>query len=329
VVVTAQKRAENIQDVPIKVTAVTAASLADAHAATSQDLQFAIPALEYADNAVSPSLTCAASAPPMKSPNADASVATYVDGVYIAMDSAIITDLLGVDRVEVLEGPQGTLYGRNAIGGAINIVTLTPSDTPSYEFSATGGDYDRREFSGHISGPVTDNLFVGLYVAGQWSTPYMTEVSPPVPGTVTTDAAYGVRFKAVWEPNTWLRLTLSAEGTRTENFDDAAYKGIGPYPIAGIQNLGKYQAAADSPLFITVPQRSVGLREEIDLGWAHILGISNYHHASRVPRSISTRRSCRSSSQTASRSAAKYPRKCNWFLRRSAVEMDIWPLLFR
>src|SRR5204863_3835561 len=101
----------------------------------------------------------------LTAPNADPSVATYRDGVYIASTTGVVQQLLGVDRVEVLLGPQGTLYGRNATGGAINVYSLTPTNQFEAEVKGTYGNYNRTEVSGRVSGPIMDTLTAGLYCA--------------------------------------------------------------------------------------------------------------------------------------------------------------------
>lgn len=86
------------------------------------------------------------------------SIATYVDDRYISRSGAAMFDLADVERIEVLKGPQGTLYGRNAKGGAIRIITKNPGSELEGEVGATLGSENRRDINGYIGGPVTDSV---------------------------------------------------------------------------------------------------------------------------------------------------------------------------
>lgn len=284
IIVTAQKRAENIQNVPIIVTAINASDLTAAKIDTTQDLQFMVPALVYssASGYAMPYLRGIGSAFTM--PNADPSVATYIDGAYVASDQATIENLLGVQRVEVLEGPQGTLYGRNAVGGAINVVTLTPSHTPQGQVTLTTGNYARREGSANISGGVSDDLAVGLYLGGSLMNPYVEPVTALNPVDPTHESEVGGRLKAVYTPTSRLTLTGSFEVTKTVSYDEDAYRELSPEalvfqlfpstPRAG----APYTAAGGLPVRAQITQEAASLREEYDFGWANLVGISNYRN---------------------------------------------------
>jgi outer membrane cobalamin receptor len=149
IVVTAEKRSENLQNVPITVTAVTAAALAANKVESTQDLQFLVPSLVYnsASGFAQPFLRGIGS--DFTVPNADPSVATYIDGAFVADQVATIQGLLAVDRVEVLEGPQGTLYGRNAVGGVERLVR--PRLYLGQHSGSRNDQVLRRFRAGHIS----------------------------------------------------------------------------------------------------------------------------------------------------------------------------------
>ena len=280
IVVTAQKREERLQDVPIAITALTQDTLSGTRTMTAQDIQFSVPAMTYFyDNGFGqPYMRGVGSE--LTEPNADASVATYIDGAYVAYSQATIVNLLGVERVEVLEGPQGTLYGRNAVGGAIDIVTLSPGDKLEGAASVTQGNYADKELTAHVSGPVTDNLKVGIYAAGTWANPYVDYVSPDgiyPPGQPRHDRNTGLRLKAIWDPTGWLKLTGSVEQTVTHSFMGNTLRQIDPtlFPAGKVQ-IQPYNVYADSADFIDINQRVATLKEQIDLKWAQIVGISNY-----------------------------------------------------
>ena len=98
----------------------------------------------------------------MTSAGSDANVAMYVDGVYMPSQAGNIFDFNNVQRIEVLKGPQGTLYGRNATGGAINVTTLAPSFDPSARVSIGYGSFDEVRLNAYVTGPITDNIAIGI-----------------------------------------------------------------------------------------------------------------------------------------------------------------------
>jgi len=164
VVVTAQKRVENVQDVPIAITAFQSDALAERAIVEVSQL-----------SAIAPSVTLDGGTPFSGSTavlsafirgigsndfamNIDPGVGVYLDGVYLARSVGANLDLPDVERIEILKGPQGTLFGRNTIGGAISIVTKRPSDEFEGEVDATYGEDNRAEVRGFASIPITDSL---------------------------------------------------------------------------------------------------------------------------------------------------------------------------
>jgi len=166
VMVTSQRRSQSLSDVPIAVTAFTAEAIEELNLTTSTDLQFAAPGLTITYNSAFPLLYIRGVGTDIQSPGVESSVAVYIDGVYQAQTANILKNLNNVERVEVLRGPQGTLYGRNATGGAINIVTKAPSDTWQGVVEAGLGDNGLFETSAFISGPISDKA--RLAVSGQY-----------------------------------------------------------------------------------------------------------------------------------------------------------------
>ena len=159
VVVTAQHRAESLQEVPVTVTALGADQLekADIYDATSIALH--APGMSYGE--FSPgqaiiSLRGVSSAD--DGAGLDNSVALFLDGVYIGRLATINFDMFDLDRVEVLRGPQGTLFGRNAIGGAINVVSSKPSDELTAKVGVTAGNEAILRYRALVSGPITDSV---------------------------------------------------------------------------------------------------------------------------------------------------------------------------
>jgi iron complex outermembrane receptor protein len=287
IIVTAQKRSERLQDVPIAVTALTSSTLQSTHALSTQDLQISVPSLVYNSVAgfAQPYLRGIGS--DITAPNADPSVATYIDGAFISNNQATITGLLGVDRIEVLEGPQGTLYGRNAVGGAINIYTVNPQQDTDIAFTGTYGNYDRFEGSGHMSGGITDNLSVGVYGAYTNRDTYLHVLQVgSKDGQPTREVNLGVRAKAVWTPSDTVKLTASVEQDNHISLEDQGFRNIQPNAL-GVAfgapfDPRPYHIQASQPLFTRNRQTAVTLREEVNLGWANLLGISNFRYVHAV-----------------------------------------------
>ena len=283
VVVTAQKREERIQSVPMTIEAFSAANLADARIETTQDLKFLVPSLQYSNNASYATPYLRGIGTDLTQPNSDPSVATYIDSAFVASNLGTIMNLLGVERVEVLKGPQGTLFGRNAVAGAINMITLTPSDKSESVVSAGFGNFAEKELSGHVSGALTDNLYAGIYAAGSRSNPYIRDIGPTpkeTGNTLDSDSQWGLRGKLVYLPADWAKLTLSVEHTRADQVDSARWRqtqsnALGYLFGAPVVNQ-PYVVSESFGDAYRVQQTAVTLREEFDLGGAKVLGISNY-----------------------------------------------------
>lgn len=279
IIVTAQKRRENVQDVPIAVTALSAGELQSKGVTNTIQLAVAVPSLVYAQSygAGIPFLRGIGS--DITLPNADMPVATYVDGVFISSPWGNLMNLMGVDRVEVLSGPQGTLYGRNATGGAINIYTLTPRQEFEAYGSASFGNYDNIEGSARISGGVTSNLAVGLYAAGTRRKSYLDRIEVgPHPGEPDHEITRGLRGKAVWTPTDELTFAASADWARITSFENLALQNKSPNALGtafgGIVDIRKYKVAGDWPNFARVMQKGANLRAEFDGSWARFVSIT-------------------------------------------------------
>src|SRR6202790_5830143 len=158
IIVTAQKRSENLQSVPVTVSAITASTLKQMGGVSIQDLNTLVPGLNMeaqgsytlpAIRGVSTTLTTLGNEP---------SVAIYIDGVYYPVSFANFTYFNNIDRVEVLKGPQGTLFGRNATGGAINVITRDPSVTPTADLMIGFGSYGETLTNLYASGPLGELL---------------------------------------------------------------------------------------------------------------------------------------------------------------------------
>lgn len=169
VIVTAQKRAENVQDVPLSVTAISADALSKAGITNTTDLVKLSPSLTFSEgqNKQGSSFSIRGIGTNVYSIGVETSVAVVIDDVSTVQAGQSLANLVDVERIEVLRGPQSTLFGKSASAGLINVTTKAPSEEfeASVEMSAT--DDDENRISASLSGPITDDL--GYRLTGYYS----------------------------------------------------------------------------------------------------------------------------------------------------------------
>ncbi len=163
VVVTANKREETVQDVAVAVTAVTSEMRDELGISTITDLTNLTPGLSY--TSANERVTLRGVGRNTNNFGAEPGVANYTDGIYQSFASIAGRDNLFIDRIEVLRGPQGTLYGRNSIGGALNIISKRPTDDFEGEFRLGAGNYDQAKVGLSLSGPLVEDWLRGRVVA--------------------------------------------------------------------------------------------------------------------------------------------------------------------
>ena len=169
IVVTAQKREQNLQDVPVAVDAFSGAALQAAGAVQPVDLAAMTPNLST-KNAVGntmPIFTLRGIGLNDFATNGTQPVGVYLDEVYLANNSELSFQLMDMQQVEVLKGPQGTLYGRNTTAGAVNFITNKPSQTFDAGVDVTGGQWKLFGLNAYVNGPITDTLSGRLSVSGE------------------------------------------------------------------------------------------------------------------------------------------------------------------
>lgn len=249
IVVTATKVETSLQETPIAITAVTSETLAQRGLTTTADLGKIVPNADFqkAQGIYGPAVTVFLRGIGQHDPqlNGEPAVAYYIDDVYYPHLFGSQFDLLDLDHVEVLRGPQGTLFGRNAIAGAVNLVSKKPSLTEaSASIEATMGAYERRDFRAAFSMPITENLAVSatmlskkregyqdmidfscqMYMNGTpelagtfpFQTPQTTFGGGATPDNCVIDHLGGEDVRAIrgvvyWEPTDRIEFTLSAD----------------------------------------------------------------------------------------------------------------------
>ena len=160
IVVTAQKREETAQSVPISISAFSGETLEQGQLTTLTDLAQVTPGLAFNTfQPGQPEISIRGVGTKEDGAGASDSTLVMVDGVYIAARSASNVDIFDLERVEVLRGPQGTLFGKNSIGGVINYITRKPDDEFRVRVRQTVGKYDQFDTAAMVNVPLTDNLF--------------------------------------------------------------------------------------------------------------------------------------------------------------------------
>lgn len=159
VVVTAQHREENIQEVPVTVTALGGDALAKADIFDPASVAVRVPGMSYVEFSPGQAIVS------MRGINSaddgaglDNSVSLFLDGVYIGRLASINFDMFDLERLEVLRGPQGTLFGRNSIGGVINVISSKPTEELTSKLGATVGNEGILRYQGYLSGPLSDSV---------------------------------------------------------------------------------------------------------------------------------------------------------------------------
>jgi iron complex outermembrane receptor protein len=247
VVVTAQRREANLQDVPIAVTAFSGEALQDRALGNITALSLLTPGVNLDAGAPFSGDKSVLSASIRGigqddfAFNLNPGVGVYLDGVYLARTIGANLNLLDVDRIEILKGPQGTLFGANTIGGAISVVTHNPGNEARFIGTVTGGEYDRRDVGFTADIPIiSDVLLSSITVSSQNQTGWMKVI--PYPSTVAngqtpfvvdpqtaypkaayaTNDNYGgtgvfsVRGKMVWHATDKLNVTFTGDWTHQD-----------------------------------------------------------------------------------------------------------------
>jgi iron complex outermembrane recepter protein len=215
VVVTAQKRVERMQDVGISIESLSATSLQKLGAAKLQDIETAAPSVSFGDGGEQGRYGIRGIVDYSRNAGYDSRVGVYVDGVYLGRSYLNNQTLLGVQQVDVLRGPQGTLFGKNTDAGVISITTRKP--TASFDASAEAdiGNYGAYRISALVNGPIATGLDGQFAITRAASDGYYRNVALHDKNMGTDDLA--ARAQLRWRPTDKLDINLSADGLRNFN----------------------------------------------------------------------------------------------------------------
>jgi iron complex outermembrane recepter protein len=237
VIVTAQKREQNLQEVPIAVIALSGQQLQDAGVTDIKNMTALTPGLTVTSTTSENSTTARIRGIGTVGDNVglESSVGVVIDGVYRPRNGVGFGDLGEIDRIEVLEGPQGELFGKNNDAGVINIVTKRPSTTFGATGEITGGNFDDREASGSITGPVGDFSAFRLYAGFQKRDGFLNVETGTgyVDDAVNNRNLYTVRGQYLVTPSSDVSVLVIGDfSRRNENCCQATP--VYPGPFAGI-----------------------------------------------------------------------------------------------
>ncbi|MDB5687380.1 MAG: tonB dependent receptor family protein [Rhizorhabdus sp.] len=279
IVVTAQKRSEKLRDVPISITTLSAATLEATGARSAVDLTSITPGLYVQQNGAFAQPAIRGVSSTVTSAGADSNVAVYIDGVYQPSQTGNLGDLVDVEQIEVLKGPQGTLFGRNATGGAISITTRKPSYEPQAEISASYGRFHDVRLTAYGSTGLSDKVAVSVGALYGDDDGYTFNVGTGK--NVSGAHSLVVRGKLLFEASDSTSFTLTAN--RSEKRDNQGYS-VSPLK-------GNYVRLTLPGVIVPKPPRQISmsfdpnietdsssgaLRGETDLGFASLTSITSY-----------------------------------------------------
>lgn len=237
IVVTAQKRSQRLQDVPLAVTALSAETLSNSQTTGTSGLANLVPSLTYTQSTsdLNNNVRIRGVGTALFNTGLESAVSFVVDGVVMSRQGQGFQELIDVERVEVLRGPQGTLFGKNATAGVVNVVTQRPTDYLSGAAEVSAAEHGEYRFKGTVAGPLTDTLKGRL-------TGFYTHDDGYVHDTGTGESVYGsevygLRGKLEWQATENFNLLVSADYRQS----DASCCQLVPYSttntvLAGIRS---------------------------------------------------------------------------------------------
>ncbi|NVE94375.1 TonB-dependent receptor [Altererythrobacter lutimaris] len=237
IVVTAQRREQSLQDVPISIAAVTGEQLANTQTTGFEDLERLVPSLQFQTGASDRDGTVAIRGFGTSGRNneLDPSVGIFVDGVFMDRTGNGVGDFVDIERVEVLRGPQGTLFGKNSPAGIVHFITKNPSFDWEGDFRASYGNFDELQVGGTISGPLIGDT-VAVRVSG-----FRNERDGFYTNTLTGSELrnrdrWGVRGKILFEPSDEFSLVLSGDYGKDDELGPGGDRLDSPFDFEVAQN---------------------------------------------------------------------------------------------
>jgi iron complex outermembrane receptor protein len=288
ILVTAQRRSERMQDVTASISAFGDSTIKEAGISSLSSIAPRVPGFYFGSFGISrPQLYIRGIGTRQFDPGSEASVGVFVDEIYLGRTGGSFGTIKDVERIEVLKGPQGTLYGRNTIAGAINVITKDPTDVLSGEFEAGIGNRGAYNLLGAISGPIAEGLSVR---AVGWRTFNHGYTQNLTTGRHTQGIEnYGGRLKLRWEPSDRISFNIAGEIGRDDGTSFQA-ESLGNITNPSAVFLGRpgvsYTATPDpyrdflnqDPIYDRNVESVVG-KADFAADFATITSITSYRHS--------------------------------------------------
>lgn len=284
IIVTAQRREESLQKVPVAVTAISAENLASQGVTQTANISQAVPSVQFTTAGGSGLFYVRGVGNMNGGIGEEGANAFYVDNVYLPDLVQTLIQFNNIERMEVLKGPQGTLFGRNSMGGLVHVITREPGDTLTADFKLGAARFDTASGQAYIAGPLTDTLSADIAISASnrgrgWGRNLTTGEE------VAKFRALGVRSKLVWKPSDAAKFIFSADYGHVQDGSNVDWH-IAPGTTA-------MHAFAGSPPFVPQPSpgddydttanvpgesdnkiRGASLTGEFDLDWATLTSIT-------------------------------------------------------
>lgn len=226
IVITARKRAENVQDIPISVSDFSATDIENYRFINVEDIGFAIPNFTWGRLTTISEIVCIRGiCSDSSAPGFDTGIAVILDNVYIGRAAGFATNLLDIDHIDVLRGPQGTLQGRNTTGGTINISTVRPSNEFTGMADLSYGNYNQVIAQGVLSGPIVKDLLSGKIAVSRRSHDGFEE-NAQIDKPLDTEDSYAIRGQLRFTPTKDLEALLTGDFDHFNNHD--FHNAVGP-----------------------------------------------------------------------------------------------------
>ncbi|WP_219893452.1 TonB-dependent receptor [Aquisediminimonas profunda] len=257
IIVTARKRSESIQQVPIAISALSSAQLEQRDVGSVMDLSSVVPNFQAPKNTVSfsaPQFYLRGAGRANNNWNAENAVAVFVDDIYLQSTAAAYIDMIDFERVEVLRGPQGTLYGRNATVGAIKFVPRKPDlEKITAAGAVTFGSHNRIDIKGNVSIPlIEDKLAIKLDAYRTANDGFVTLVNnanQPISNKIAKTEHYGARFSSLFRPSEGLEFELNFDAFKQNDGTNLMTPIVPANPTSLAELLSKNGSSVFRPLY--------------------------------------------------------------------------------
>jgi len=278
VIVTAQKRPENVNTVPIVLSVLTNQDLVQTGVTSTQQLEWTTPGLVFGNTNGFAEPFIRGIGTDLITPGQDSPVGFYLDGVYLPFTPSLLQEFGDISRIEVLKGPQGTLYGRNTTGGAVNIITRDPDQAFSADASVSAGNFGYVKATTYVTGGLTDGLsanFASVYTAHSGFFNVLNDGDH-----LDNLNQFGLRSKIKYEVNDSWNVVLGGDYAHKDDSSDTVYTALvgSDYPLPpGVgPSFRAYNLYTDLDPHRTASDFGANITVHGHMSWADFTAITGY-----------------------------------------------------